>query len=202
LQLAIQAHYARVRCRQRPPHCAGRELGRKLPLDCHRPPDGWAPAPAVGAREIYVDAVKNAFPTRLAGRLHPAGPLHQPPIVGGLDHACCGSPVPLSFEAGQQNRCCWWTWTPAACLSASLPVPAISGFKPVEQPGHAGRAIPHTAADGTPNTWLEVTVAGNDYLADLPVREALTRRTAGRCCACHGNREPLDCARPANPEPS
>jgi exonuclease SbcD len=158
------------------------ELGRKLPLIAtgHLTTVGASTSESV--REIYVGAL-NAFPTSAFPPVDyiALGHIHQPQSVGGLDHIrYCGSPIPLSFdEAGQQKQVLLVDLDASGLQSiTSLPVPRFQALASVT--GNLARlaeAIRTAAADGTPErpVWLEVTVAEDDYLADLPVRiEALT----------------------------
>jgi len=183
LQLAIQGHYRAVfdaasACRT----ALELELGRKLPLIAtgHLTTVGASTSESV--REIYVGAL-NAFPTSAFPPVDyiALGHIHQPQSVGGLDHIrYCGSPIPLSFdEAGQQKQVLLVDLDASGLQSiTSLPVPRFQALASVT--GNLARlaeAIRTAAADGTPErpVWLEVTVAEDDYLADLPVRiEALT----------------------------
>ncbi len=183
LQQAIQEHYAAV-------HAAAQakmaELANALP--------GKLPIVATGhlstvgantsesVREIYVGALE-AFPT---AAFPPAdyialGHIHRPQKVGGLDHIrYCGSPIPLGFDEAKQQKEMLLVELAGAGLKSVTPlaVPRFQGLVAVS--GNletlAG-AIGAAAAEGTRDcpAWLEVTVAEDDYLADLPARiEALT----------------------------
>ncbi len=183
LQQAIQEHYAAV-------HAAAQakmaELANALP--------GKLPIVATGhlstvgantsesVREIYVGALE-AFPP---AAFPPAdyialGHIHRPQKVGGLDHIrYCGSPIPLGFDEAKQQKEMLLVELAGAGLKSVTPlaVPRFQGLVAVS--GNletlAG-AIGAAAAEGTRDcpAWLEVTVAEDDYLADLPARiEALT----------------------------
>ena len=183
LQAAIQAHYNAVFAAA----CARRteltsQLGRKLPLIAtgHLTTVGASTSESV--REIYVGALE-AFPS---SAFPPAdyialGHIHRPQKVGGLEHIrYCGSPIPLSFDEARQQKEVLLVDLNEAGLQAvcALPVPRFQGLASISGSlatlaGPVGAA----AAEGTRErpTWLEVTVAEDDYLADLPARiETLT----------------------------
>ncbi|MFZ2268031.1 MAG: exonuclease subunit SbcD [Azonexus sp.] len=187
LQTAIQEHYNAVFAAavERQTVLAaelGPNFGRPLPIIAtgHLTTVGASTSESV--REIYVGAL-DAFPTTA---FPPAdyialGHIHRPQKVGGLDHIrYCGSPIPLGFdEAKQQKEMLLVDLDSNGLKSVSvLPVPRFQGLVAVS--GNletlAG-AIGAAAAEGTREypAWLEVTVAEDDYLADLPARiEALT----------------------------
>ena len=179
LQTAIQEHYAAV-------HTAAltkvATLPGKLPIIAtgHLTTVGASTSESV--REIYVGAL-DAFPT---SAFPPAdyialGHIHRPQKVGGLEHIrYCGSPIPLGFDEAKQQKEMLLVDLDADGLKAvtALPVPRFQGLVAIS--GNletlAG-AIGTAAAEGTREypAWLEVTVAEDDYLADLPARiEALT----------------------------
>ncbi|UCV05575.1 exonuclease subunit SbcD [Dechloromonas denitrificans] len=183
LQTAIQAHYGAVfaaaTARQAELAAA---LGRPLPIIAtgHLTTVGASTSESV--REIYVGALE-AFPT---AAFPPAdyialGHIHRPQRVGGLEHIrYCGSPIPLGFDEAKQQKEMLLVDLDADGLKAVtvLPVPRFQGLVAIS--GNlqtlAG-AIGAAAAEGTREypAWLEVTVAEDDYLADLPARiEALT----------------------------
>lgn len=183
LQTAIQAYYAAV-------HAAAltrqagleRTLGHRLPLIAtgHLTTVGASTSESV--REIYVGSLE-AFPTT---SFPPAdyialGHIHRPQAVGGLAHIrYSGSPIPLSFdEAAQQKEMLLVDLGPAGLQAVTpLPVPRFQGLVSIS--GNLARlpaAIGTAAAEGSYErpAWLDVTVAEDDYLADLPARvEALT----------------------------
>lgn len=179
LQTAIQEHYAAV-------HAAAlvkmATLPDKLPIVAtgHLATVGASSSESV--REIYVGALE-AFPT---AAFPPAdyialGHIHRPQKVGGLEHIrYCGSPIPLGFDEAKQHKEMLLVDLDSDGLKSVtvLPVPRFQGLVAVS--GNletlAG-AIGAAAAEGTRDcpAWLEVTVAEDDYLADLPARiEALT----------------------------
>ena len=133
-------------------------------------------------REIYVGALE-AFPT---AAFPPAdyialGHIHRPQRVGGLEHIrYCGSPIPLSFDEARQQKEVLLVDLDAGGLQAVtvLPVPRFQGLVAVSgNLATLAGAIGAAAAEGNRErpAWLEVTVAEDDYLADLPARiEALT----------------------------
>ena len=183
LQTAIQAHYLSVyqaaRTRQTELEI---ELGRKLPLIAtgHLTTVGASSSESV--REIYVGALE-AFPTTA---FPPAdyialGHIHRPQKVGGLEHIrYCGSPIPLSFDEAKMPKEILLVDLNAEGLQAvsALPVPRFQGLASISgNLATLAGPIGAAAAEGTFErpTWLEVTVAEDDYLADLPARiEALT----------------------------
>ncbi len=183
LQTAIQAHYngvftAASACQAE----LTSQLGRKLPLLAtgHLTTVGASTSESV--REIYVGALE-AFPTTA---FPPAdyialGHIHRPQKVGGLEHIrYCGSPLPLSFDEAKQQKEVLLVDLNADGLQAvtALPVPRFQGLASINgNLATLAGPIGAAAAEGTFErpTWLEVTVAEDDYLADLPARiEALT----------------------------
>ena len=203
MQAAIQGHYSAVfaaaSARQTELES---ELGRQLPLIAtgHLTTVGASTSESV--REIYVGSL-DAFPTTA---FPPAdyialGHIHRPQQVGGLNHIrYCGSPIPLSFDEGRQQKEVLLVDLDASGLQAvtSLLVPRFQALVAVS--GNLAalpEAIGTAAAQGTYQypAWLEVTVSEDDYLADLPARiEALTnglpvevlriRRQRGNTAAC------------------
>ncbi|PKO32216.1 MAG: exonuclease subunit SbcD [Betaproteobacteria bacterium HGW-Betaproteobacteria-7] len=175
LQQAIQQHYAAV-------HAAALAHSANLPIIAtgHLTTVGASTSESV--REIYVGALE-AFPT---SAFPPAdyialGHIHRPQKVGGQEHIrYSGSPLPLSFDEARQTKEMLLVDLNSDGLQTvtPLPVPRFQGLVAVS--GNlqtlAG-AIGAAAAEGTRErpAWLEVTVADDDYLADLPARiEALT----------------------------
>lgn len=185
LQSAIQAHYAAVHAalveRQQELETS---LGRRLPLVLtgHLTTVGASASESV--REIYVGALE-AFPT---SAFPPAdyialGHIHRPQKVGGLEHIrYSGSPLPLSFdEAGQQKEMLLVDLEAGGLAAVTpLPVPRFQGLAAIRGSlDSLAGPIGAAAALGSPErpTWLEVTVNGDDWLADLPAR--LEQLTAG-----------------------
>jgi len=182
LQTAIQEHYSAVYAgaveRQQ---ALESELGRRLPIVAtgHLTTVGASASESV--REIYVGALE-AFPT---AAFPPAdyialGHIHRPQKVGGLEHIrYCGSPIPLSFdEARQQKEMLLVDLDGGGVTTVTpLPVPCFQGLVSVSgNLDTLGNAIAAAAAQGNRErpAWLEITVAEDDYLADLPARiEAL-----------------------------
>ncbi|WP_306606550.1 exonuclease subunit SbcD [Azonexus sp.] len=179
LQQAIQQHYVAVDAAARAKMAV---LAMKLPIIAtgHLTTVGASSSESV--REIYVGALE-AFPT---SAFPPAdyialGHIHRPQKVGGLEHIrYCGSPIPLGFDEARQQKEMLLVDLDSDGLQAVtvLPVPRFQGMVAIS--GNletlAG-AIGAAAAEGTREcpAWLEVTVADDDYLADLPARiEALT----------------------------
>ncbi len=182
LQTAIQEHYcavyaAAVERRQ----ALESELGRRLPIVAtgHLTTVGASASESV--REIYVGALE-AFPT---AAFPPAdyialGHIHRPQKVGGLEHIrYSGSPIPLSFDEARQQKEMLLVDLDADGLTAvtPLPVPCFQGLVSISgNLDTLGNAIAAAAAQGSRErpAWLEITVAEDDYLADLPARiEAL-----------------------------
>ncbi len=183
LQSAIQEHYAAVHAAAQAKMAElANALPGKLPIVAtgHLTTVGASSSESV--REIYVGALE-AFPT---AAFPPAdyialGHIHRPQKVGGLEHIrYCGSPIPLGFdEAKQQKEMLLVDLDADGLKSVSvLPVPRFQGLVAVSgNLDTLAGAIGAAAAEGTRDcpAWLEVTVAEDDYLADLPARiEALT----------------------------
>ena len=178
MQAAIQAYYQAV-------HAAGkarqaelqRELGRSVPLIAtgHLTTVGASSNESV--REIYVGSLE-AFPT---AAFPPAdyialGHIHKPQKVGGLAHIrYCGSPIPLGFDEAKQQKEVLLVDLDASGLAGITPLP-VPRFQPlISASGNLialTDAIAAAAAQGTADkpVWLEVTVAEDDYLSDLPAR--------------------------------
>ncbi len=187
LQSAIHDHYAAVYAAavERQTTLAaqlGPNFGRPLPIVAtgHLTTVGASSSESV--REIYVGAL-DAFPT---SAFPPAdyialGHIHRPQKVGGFEHIrYCGSPIPLGFDEAKQTKEMLLVDLDSDGLKTvtAMPVPCFQSLVAVS--GNletlAG-AIAAAAAQGTRDcpAWLEVTVAEDDYLADLPARiEALT----------------------------
>jgi DNA repair protein SbcD/Mre11 len=187
LQTAIQAHYsavfaAAVERQQALAAELGPNFGRPLPIIAtgHLTTVGASSSESV--REIYVGALE-AFPT---AAFPPAayialGHIHRPQKVGGLEHIrYCGSPIPLGFDEAKQTKEMLLVDLDSNGLKAVtvLPVPRFQSLVAVSgNLASLAGAIGAAAAQGTRErpAWLEVTVAEDDYLADLPARiEALT----------------------------
>jgi DNA repair protein SbcD/Mre11 len=181
LQLAIQAYYQAV-------HAAAEEqrkqlsaqLGRNVPLIAtgHLTTVGASASESV--REIYVGAL-DAFPTSAFPRVDylALGHIHRPQKVGGLEHIrYSGSPIALSFDEATQQKEVLLVDLGEAGLEAVTPLP-VPVFQPLvalkgnlkSLPG-AFAQVAQAAREATPErpVWLEVTVAEDDYLADLPAR--------------------------------
>ena len=184
MQAAIQAHYLAVvalgRARQTE---LTEQLGRSVPLIAtgHLATVGASSNDSV--REIYVGSLEayptNAFPPSDYIAL---GHIHKAQKVGGLAHIrYCGSPIPLGFDEARQSKEVLLVDLGAGGLSAvtALPVPRFQPLLSVS--GNLlelATAITAAAAEGSADqpVWLEVTVAEDDYLADLPTRiDALTQ---------------------------
>ena len=178
MQTAIQTYYQDV-------HAAGRarqaalqsELGRTVPLIAtgHLTTVGASSNESV--REIYVGSL-DAFPTAAFPAVDyiALGHIHKPQKVGGLEHIrYCGSPIPLGFDEARQQKEMLLVDLDATGLVAVtvLPVPRFQALISVSgNLASLGTAIAAAAAEGTADqpAWLEVTVAQDDYLPDLPER--------------------------------
>jgi exonuclease SbcD len=183
LQQTIQQHYAAVHTAALAKmHTLANSLPNKLPIIAtgHLTTVGASGSESV--REIYIGALE-AFPTTA---FPPAdyialGHLHRPQKVGGLEHIrYCGSPIPLGFDEAKQQKEMLLVDLDSAGLKTVTVLPVTRFQALVAVSGNldslAG-AIGAAAAQGTREcpAWLEVTVAEDDYLADLPTRiEALT----------------------------
>lgn len=184
MQAAIQDYYQAV-------HEAGRtrqlalkqELGRVVPLIAtgHLTTVGASSNESV--REIYVGSL-NAYPTSAFPVVDyvALGHIHQPQKVGGLNHIrYCGSPIPLGFDEARQQKVVLLVDLNANGLTAVTPI-SVPRFQPLisingNLAALAG-AVSAAAMEGSAETpvWLEVTVAEDDYLSDLPARiEAMTQ---------------------------
>lgn len=161
------------------------ELGRRLPLVAtgHLTTVGASRSESV--REIYVGSLE-AFPT---AAFPPAdyialGHIHRPQRVGGLEQIrYSGSPLPLSFdEAGQQKEMLRVDLDQDGLRQVvSLPVPRFQPLQALrctlaELPAALATAVGQADADGRldlpgpPLLWLEIAIAGDGGLADLPAR--------------------------------
>ncbi len=178
MQAALQAYYQGVYdaalTRQAK---LQQELGRTVPIIAtgHLTTVGASSNESV--REIYVGSL-DAFPT---AAFPPAcyialGHIHKPQKVGGLDHIrYCGSPIPLGFDEAKQQKEMLLVDLGASGLTAvtALPVPRFQAMVSVNgNLATLATAIATAAAQGTADkpAWLEVTVAEDDYLPDLPER--------------------------------
>jgi len=184
MQAAIQAYYQSVyeagRTRQAE---LAQALGRSLPLLAtgHLTTVGASSNESV--REIYVGSL-DAYPTAAFPPVDyiALGHIHKPQKVGGLDHIrYCGSPIALGFDEARQQKEVLLVDLHADGLGAvtALAVPRFQQLVSVS--GNLlelATAISAAAAEALPeqSVWMEVTVAEDDYLADLPARiEALTQ---------------------------
>ena len=153
------------------------QLGRRIPIMAtgHLTTVGASSNESV--REIYVGSLE-AFPT---AAFPPAdyialGHIHKPQKVGGLEHIrYCGSPIPLGFDEALQQKEMLRVDLDATGLLAVTPLP-VPRFQPlISLTGNLAQlaeSMPLAAAQGSPEkpAWLEVTVAEDDYLSDLPAR--------------------------------
>jgi exonuclease SbcD len=178
MQAAIQAYYQAVyeagQTRQAQLQLA---LGRSVPLIAtgHLTTVGASSNESV--REIYVGSL-DAFPTAAFPPVDyiALGHIHKPQKVGGLGHIrYCGSPIPLGFDEAKQQK---------EVLLVDLDASGLAGITPLAVPrfqslvsvsGNLSAlvgSITAAAAEGTADkpVWLEITVAEDDYLSDLPSR--------------------------------
>ena len=184
MQAAIQTYYQSVyeagRARQAELQQA---LGRTVPLIAtgHLTTVGASSNESV--REIYVGSL-DAYPTAAFPAVDyiALGHIHKPQKVGGLDHIrYSGSPIPLGFDEARWQKEVLLVDLGASGLVAVTPL-LVPCFQPlVSVSGNlvalAG-AITAAALDGTADkpVWIEVTVAEDDYLSDLPARiETMTQ---------------------------
>ena len=184
MQAAIQTYYQSVY----EAGCARqaelqKELGRVVPLIAtgHLTTVGASSNESV--REIYVGSL-DAYPTAAFPAVDyiALGHIHKPQKVGGLDHIrYCGSPIPLGFDEARQQKEMLLVDLGANGLTAITPV-QVPRFQPlISVSGNLlalAAAIAAAAAEGSAeqSVWLEVTVAEDDYLSDLPARiEAMTQ---------------------------
>lgn len=178
MQAAIQAHYQAVFAAGKTRQAELQQtMGRRLPLIAtgHLTTVGASSNESV--REIYVGSL-DAFPTAAfpAADYIALGHIHKPQKVGGLDHIrYCGSPIPLGFDEARQTK---------EVLLVDLDATGLAGITPLAVPRFQAMvsvsgnlmtlatAIQDVAAQGTAEqpVWLEVTVAEDDYLSDLPAR--------------------------------
>ena len=178
LQAAIQSYYQSVvnagRAKQM---TLQNEWGRLVPLIAtgHLTTVGASSNESV--REIYVGSL-DAFPTAAFPAVDylALGHIHKPQKVGGLEHIrYCGSPIPLGFDEARQQKEVLLVDLDASGLTAvtPLPVPRFQALMSVSGNLDAlVTAISAAAAQGSADqpVWLEVTVAEDDYLSDLPAR--------------------------------
>ena len=184
MQAAIQAYYQAVyeagRARQAELTHA---LGRVVPLIAtgHLTTVGASSNESV--REIYVGSL-DAYPTAAFPPVDyiALGHIHKPQKVGGLDNIrYCGSPIPLGFDEARQQKEVLLVDLSSDGLTAITPL-LVPRFQPmISVSGNLvalSSAITLAAATGSPDkfVWIEVTVAEDDYLTDLPSRiEAMTQ---------------------------
>ena len=178
LQAAIASYYQSVVDAGRVQQDALQsQLGRVVPLIAtgHLTTVGASSNESV--REIYVGSL-DAFPTAAFPPVDyiALGHIHKPQKVGGLDHIrYCGSPIPLGFDEAKQQKEVLLVDLDASGLNAitALPVPRFQALISVSgNLATLAAAISAAAAEGSAQqpAWLEVTVAEDDYLTDLPAR--------------------------------
>lgn len=131
-------------------------------------------------REIYVGSLE-AFPTSDFPPVDylALGHIHRPQKVGGLEHIrYSGSPIALSFDEANQQKEVLLVDLGETGLEAvtPLPVPVFQRLVPLRgNLASLGADFKALAKDAEQPVWLEVTVAQDDYLSDLPARiQALT----------------------------
>ena len=153
------------------------EIGRKLPLIAtgHLTTVGASATESV--REIYVGAL-DAFPTAAFPPVDylALGHIHRPQKVAGLEHIrYSGSPIALSFDEASQQKEVLLVEIDESGLHPITPLPVPAFQKLVALRGNLkslAEDFRRVAQDATPEqpVWLEVTVADDDYLSDLPAR--------------------------------
>lgn len=184
MQTAIQSYYQSVaeagRARQAE---LQQELGRIVPLIAtgHLTTVGASSNESV--REIYVGSLE-AYPTAAFPLVDyiALGHIHKPQKVGGLEHIrYCGSPIPLGFDEARQQKEVLLVDLSAGGLTAITPL-LVPRFQPlISVSGNLLELAAEIKAAGMEGSaeqsvWLEVTVAEDDYLSDLPARiEAMTQ---------------------------
>ncbi|WP_321878108.1 exonuclease subunit SbcD [Paraburkholderia bannensis] len=178
LQLAIQAYYQAVFVAADAQRKAlEAELGHPVPLIAtgHLTTVGASASESV--REIYVGALE-AFPTSAFPPVDyiALGHIHRPQKVGGLAHIrYSGSPIALSFDEAMQQKEMLLVELGEAGLASVTPLP-VPVFQPMVALKGNLKTLPdafaNAAKDALPErpVWIEVTVADDDYLADLPAR--------------------------------
>ena len=178
MQAALQAYYQGVHTAAQARQAALQaELGRVVPIIAtgHLTTVGASSNESV--REIYVGSL-DAFPTAAFPPVDyiALGHIHQPQKVGGLNHIrYCGSPIALGFDEARQQKEVLLVDLDATGLVGVTPL-AVPRFQPLlSVSGNLAAladAITTAAAQGTTAqpAWLEVTVAEDDYLQDLPAR--------------------------------
>lgn len=178
LQAAIQNYYGRVfdaASEVRAELTA--KLGHPIPLVAtgHLTTVGATVSESV--REIYVGTLES-FPTDAFPPVDyvALGHIHRPQKVGGCNHIrYSGSPIPLSFDEALQQKEVLLVDLVDGGLKAVTPL-LVPRFQPlVSVSGNLATlasAIQTAALEGSAErpAWLEVTVTGDDYLADLPAR--------------------------------
>lgn len=184
LQTAIQAYYQAVHAVALARQAELQQtLGRTVPVMAtgHLTTVGASSNDSV--REIYVGSLE-AFPTAAFPAVDyvALGHIHQPQKVGGLEHIrYCGSPIPLGFDEARQRKQVLLVDLDASGLQAVTPleVPRFQALVSVSgNLATLAEAIAQAAAQGSAQqpVWLEVTVAEDDYVSDLPARiTALTQ---------------------------
>jgi len=184
MQAAIQAYYQSVyeagRARQAELQQA---LGRTVPLIAtgHLTTVGASSNESV--REIYVGSL-DAYPTAAFPPVDyiALGHIHKPQKVGGLDHIrYCGSPIPLGFDEARQQKEMLLVDLDADGLTAITPLLVPRFQQLISVSGNLLELAAAISAAGMQGSaeqpvWLEVTVAEDDYLSDLPARiDAMTQ---------------------------
>jgi DNA repair protein SbcD/Mre11 len=178
LQLAIQAYYQAVfSAADAQRKALEAELGHAVPLIAtgHLTTVGASASESV--REIYVGALE-AFPTSAFPPVDyiALGHIHRPQKVGGLAHIrYSGSPIALSFDEATQQKEMLVVELGEAGLESVTPLP-VPVFQPLVALKGNLKTLPDAFAKAAKDAsaerpvWIEVTVAEDDYLADLPAR--------------------------------
>ncbi len=178
LQLAIQAYYQAVfAAADAQRKTLEAEFGHGVPLIAtgHLTTVGASASESV--REIYVGALE-AFPTSAFPPVDyiALGHIHRPQKVGGLAHIrYSGSPIALSFDEATQQKEMLLVKLGAAGLESVTPLP-VPVFQPLVALKGNLKTLPDAFANAAKDAsaarpaWIEVTVAEDDYLADLPAR--------------------------------
>lgn len=156
------------------------QTGRRLPLIAtgHLTTVGANASESV--REIYVGSL-DAFPTAAFPPVDyvALGHIHRPQKVGGLAHIrYSGSPIALSFDEAAQQKEMLLVDLDESGLTAVTPLPvpafqrlvALRGSLKTLAEAFARLAAQARTEQPARPVWLEVTVAEDDYLSDLPAR--------------------------------
>ncbi len=176
LQAAIRDHYRALFALA---EARRAELGGRLPIVASGHLTTVGASASESVREIYVGSLE-AFPT---SAFPPAayialGHIHRPQKVGGREHIrYSGSPIPLSFDEARQQKEVLLVDLHEGGLEAvtPLPVPRFQALVALRGTlAELAGAIAESVGQGSVErpVWLEVQVAADEHLPDLPARIA------------------------------